>query len=99
MAVVARIFRSGGLTKDAIYLRGLKQVFDFIASGRDLDPFWFGKIAEHHVPVVDELQARGMLRPPAATPEFLSRPSTRRHIERIRQGGTFIDLIRGTTPC
>jgi len=98
-SIVARVFRSGGLSKDAIYLRGLKQVFDFIASGRDLDPFWFGKIAEHHVPVVDELQARGMLRPPAATPEFLSRPSARRHIERIRGGGSFIDLIRGTTPC
>ncbi|HSM10696.1 MAG TPA: flavohemoglobin expression-modulating QEGLA motif protein [Lysobacter sp.] len=95
--IVARIFRSGGLTKDAIYLRGLNQVFEFIASGRDLDPFWYGKIAQHHVPVVDELRARGMLRPPAATPEFLSRPSTRRHIERIRQGGTFIDLIRGKT--
>lgn len=97
--IVARIFRSGGLTKDAIYLRGLKQVVDFIASGRDLDPFWFGKIAEHHVPVVDELQARGMLRPPAATPEFLSRPSARRHIARIRDGESFIDLIRGTTAC
>ena len=97
--IVARIFRSGGLTKDAIYLRGLAQVFAFIASGRDLAPFWFGKIAEHHVAVVDELQARGMLRAPAATPEFLSRPSTHRHIERIRAGGAFIDLIRGTTPC
>ena len=95
--IVARIFRSGGLTKDAIYLRGLNQVFGFIASGRDLDPFWFGKIAEHHVPVVDELRARGMLRPPVATPEFLSRPSARRHIERIREGGSFIDLIRGNT--
>ena len=97
--IVARIFRSGGLTKDAIYLRGLRQVFDFIASGRDLDPFWFGKIAEHHVPVVDELQARGMLRLPAATPEFLTRPTARRHIQRIRSGCPFIDLIRGTDTC
>lgn len=97
--IVARIFRSGGLTKDAIYLRGLNQVFDFIAAGRDLDPFWFGKIAEHHVPVVDELQARGILRLPAATPAFLARPSARRNIERIRSGASLIDLTRGTSSC
>lgn len=97
--IVARIFRSGGLTKDAIYLRGLNQVFDFIAAGHDLEPFWFGKIAEHHVPVVHELQARGILRLPVAMPEFLSRPSARRNIERIRGGAPFIDLVRGTPPC
>ena len=96
--IVARVYRSGGLAKDAIYLRGLQAVFDFVATGRDLDPFWFGKIAGHHVPVVDELLARGMLRAPAAVPEFLSRPSARRHIARIREGCSFIDLIRGN-PC
>lgn len=97
--IVARVFRSGGLAKDAIYLRGLHQVFDFVASGRALDPFWLGKIAEHHVPVVDELKARGMLRPPVALPEFLSRPSAQRHIERIRGGCGFIELLTGTATC
>ena len=96
--IAARVYRSGGLSKDAIYLRGLQAVFDFIATGRDLDPFWYGKIAAHHVPVVDELLARGMLRPPAAIPEFLSRGSARRHVARIRGGCDFIDLIRGH-PC
>ncbi len=96
--IAARVYRSGGLAKDAIYLRGLRAVFDFLATGRDLDPFWFGKIAAHHVPVVDELRARGMLRAPAVLPEFLSRPSARRHVARIREGCSFIDLIRGN-PC
>ncbi|HET8818555.1 MAG TPA: tyrosine/phenylalanine carboxypeptidase domain-containing protein [Xanthomonadaceae bacterium] len=96
--IAARVYRSGGLAKDAIYLRGLQAVFDFIATGRDLDPFWFGKIAGHHVPVVDELLARGMLRSPPARPEFLSRPSAARHVARIREGCSFIDLIRGH-PC
>lgn len=92
--IVARVFRSGGLSKDAIYLRGLKHVFDFIAAGNDLDPFWYGKIAEHHVPVVAELKARGMLREPALVPEFLQRPSAISRIEKIRSGASFIDLIR-----
>ena len=97
--IVARIFRSGGLTKDAIYLRGLQQVFAFIARGHDLAPFWFGKIAEHHVTVVEELQQRGLLRAPLATPEFLTRPIARRQLERIRSGTAFIDLIREGPPC
>lgn len=96
--IAARVYRSGGLAKDAIYLRGLQDVFRFVATGRDLDPFWFGKIAAHHVPVVDELLARGMLRAPAAMPEFLARPTARRHLTRIRDGCSFIDLIRGN-PC
>ncbi|MEO7244973.1 MAG: flavohemoglobin expression-modulating QEGLA motif protein [Rubrivivax sp.] len=91
--ICARVYRSGGLTKDAIYLRGLKQVFDFMAAGRTLDPFWFGKIAQSHVPVVEELLTRGMLSRPAILPEFLSRPEVQRNIERVGVTSSFLDLI------
>lgn len=97
--IVARVFRSGGLTKDAIYLRGFNQVLRFVGSGRALDPFWFGKIAESHVPVVEELRARGILRLPVATPEFLGRPAARRLIERVRGGVPFINLFKESRPC
>lgn len=97
--IVARVFRSGGLAKDAIYLRGLRQVFAFVAGGRDLDPFWLGKIAEAHVPMVEELQARGILRPPAAIPAFLARPDARARIARIRAGGAFLDHLQDPAPC
>jgi hypothetical protein len=91
--ITARVYRSGGLTKDAIYLRGLKQVFDFLAGGNDLDPFWFGKIAERHVPMVNELLARGMLSPPGVIPSFLHRPEAIRNIERIRSAPSWLQLI------
>lgn len=97
--IIARVFRSGGLAKDAIYLRGLRQVFAFVAAGRELDPFWLGKIAEAHVPMVEELQARGILRAPAATPEFLTRPEARARIARIRAGGAFLDHLQDPAPC
>lgn len=97
--IVARIFRSGGLAKDAIYLRGLRQVFAHVAAGRSLDPFWLGKIDESHVPMVDELQARGILRGPAALPEFLSSPGARARLERIRRGGAFLDHLQERMPC
>ncbi len=97
--IAARIFRSGGLTKDAIYLRGFQQVLRRVADGRTLEPLWYGKIAERHVPVVEELEARGMLRPPVATPEFLERPDARARLSRLRQGHSFIDMLREPQPC
>ena len=97
--IVARIFRSGGLTKDAIYLRGFRQVLRRVADGLSLDPLWYGKIAEHHVPVVEELEARGMLRPPVATPEFLDRPDAQARLARLREGHSFIDLLKEPSPC
>ncbi len=97
--IVTRIFRSGGLTKDAIYLRGFQQVLRRVAKGHSLDPLWYGKIAEHHVPVVEELEARGMLQPPVATPEFLERPHAKTMLSRLRDGTSFIELLRETPPC
>src|SRR5699024_6012432 len=47
--ITARVFRSGGLAKDAIYLEGFLAVIDRVASGASLDPFWLGKIAPQHV--------------------------------------------------
>lgn len=96
--IVARIFRSGGFSKDAIYLRGFQQVLHRVAQGRSLDAFWYGKIAERHIPVVEELRLRGMLQPPAATPEFLQRPVAQATLARLRDGTPFLDLLRSPTP-
>lgn len=97
--IATRVFRSGGLTKDAIYLRGFQQVLRWVAQGRPLDPFWYGKIAERHVPVVEELEARGMLRKPVVAPEFLERPLAQATLARLREGHSFIELLRETLPC
>ena len=97
--IVARIFRSGGLTKDAIYLRGLQQVFALVADGKALEPLWFGKIAEHHLPIVRDLQERNLLQAPLATPEFLSRPVAKAQLARIRDGVALIPLIAERTSC
>lgn len=97
--IVARVYRSGGLAKDAIYLRGLLQVIDYVADGGDLDPLWLGKMAEHHLPVVAELRQRGLLRPALVAPEFLSRPVARRQLERIRNRTPFNELVLESPTC
>jgi uncharacterized protein (TIGR02421 family) len=93
--IVARVFRSGGLSKDAIYLRGLYEVFRTVQAGEPLEPFWFGKIAARHVPCVDDLLRRGLLSAPRSRPEVLSRPQAQARLETIRGGIPFIEALRG----
>lgn len=80
--IAARVYRSGGLAKDAIYLRGFFRVMEWIADGGDLAPFWRAKIAMIHVPMMEQLYERGLLREAELTPEFMLRDSTVKRIAR-----------------
>jgi uncharacterized protein (TIGR02421 family) len=91
--IAARIYRSGGLTKDAIYLEGFKKVISILAAGRELTPLWCGKIGAQHIPVIEELALRGLLRPPAVTPGFLARPEAIANIARMRSAVSLSDLV------
>ncbi|HEV2079886.1 MAG TPA: flavohemoglobin expression-modulating QEGLA motif protein [Allosphingosinicella sp.] len=91
--ITARIYRSGGLTKDAIYLRGFKKVISILAEGRELTPLWCGKIGAQHIPVIEELALRGLLRAPAVTPEFLARPDALANIAAMRSASSLSDLV------
>lgn len=66
-----RAFRAGGLTKDAIYLRGLLDLIDHLRHGGDLDLLLLGKFALEDLPMVKDLQDRGVLEPPVLTPRWL----------------------------
>lgn len=81
-----RIHRGGGLSKDAIYLRGLTEVLAHLRAGGALDPFWMGKIAAAHFPVMQELALRGLLRRPAVQPAFLASPEAQRRLAAARGG-------------
>ncbi len=98
--IAARVFRSGGLAKDAIYLRGFRQVVDLVASGASLAPFWLGKIAPDHAPAIEELLHRGLVHEPVFLPEFLARPDTRERIARLRSGLSFQSMFNPESqPC
>ena len=84
--ISARIFRSGGLAKDLIYLKGFRYVIDRVTAGGSLDPFWLGKIAPDHVPAIEELLQRKLIHPPRILPEFLSRPEVQRRIATLAPG-------------
>ncbi len=88
-----RLYRGGGLAKDAIYLRGLLQVLDHLKGGGALDPFWMGKIAGSHFAIMGELNTRGLLRAPAVRPAFLSHPGARSRLEVARTGLSPVEMI------
>ena len=98
--ISARVFRSGGMAKDAIYLRGFRQVVDLVTSGVSLAPFWLGKIAPDHAPAIEELLLRGLVKTPVFIPEFLSRTDTHERIARLRNGLPFQSMFNPETrPC
>ena len=84
--VAMRVHRGGGLVKDAVYLRGLQGVVNYIRDGGRLDTLLVGKIAPKHTAVIEELQRREVLRPPPLRPNFLNLPDTHYRIERVRDG-------------
>lgn len=84
--VAMRVHRGGGLVKDAVYLRGLHGVVDYIRQGGRLDTLLVGKIAPEHTAIIEELQRRGVLTDPPLRPRFLNSPDTHYRIERVRNG-------------
>lgn len=93
--IAARVFRSGGLAKDAIYLHGFRSVVALVAAGAPLDPFWLGKIALDHAPLVEELLQRGLLQAPRLHPHFLNRDDVGQRIGRLRASGDVSAAITG----
>jgi uncharacterized protein (TIGR02421 family) len=93
--VTLRIFRSGGLTKDAVYLRGLRQILEYIGAGGSLEPLFTGKIAIQHIPIIHELRWRGVLVPPPLAPRYMNQSDSLLRLERLRRGASVIDLLEG----
>jgi uncharacterized protein (TIGR02421 family) len=91
--IAARVFRSGGFAKDAIYLQGFREVTNLVAAGAPLNPFWLGKIALPHVPAIEELLQRELVRPPLFKPLFLEDETTTKRIDGLRQAKSFPELV------
>ena len=93
--IVLRVYRGGGLTKDAVYLRGLVEILDYLARGGELEPLLVGKLAADHIPIVRELLLRGVLRQPLLRPRYLDDSQAAERLERLRRGCTVLDLLDG----
>lgn len=91
--IAMRTYRGGGLTKDAVYLRGLLQILKYLREGGELEPLYTGKIASSHLPLIAELQMRRVVNPPALRPRYLQDPAALKKIERLHDGLTVLELL------
>ena len=89
-----RVYRGGGLTKDAVYLKGLLDVLAFLHGGGELGPLFVGKIATDHVNLMRELKWRGVLSEPPLKPRYLDDKSALARLERVRGGLSLIDMVQ-----
>ena len=94
-----RVFRGGGLTKDAIYLRGLLQLLAYLAAGGSFEPLLVGKIAIDHVPLVEELVRRDVLEPAPLRPRWLEGEGAAGRLSRAGEGLRPLDLVAARRPA
>jgi hypothetical protein len=81
-----RVYRSGGLTKDLVYLRGLVRMLEYLQGGGEIEPLFLGKIALAHLPLLQELRWRQVLRPPPLLPRCLATDAGITRLARARAG-------------
>jgi len=88
-----RVFRSGGLTKDAVYLRGLVRLLRHLEGGGALAPYFIGKITPEHAADIADLQARGVLKPAPLVPRWLGMDGAAERLRACREGMSVVDLV------
>ena len=91
--IAMRAFRGGGLTKDAVYLRGLADVLRYIKEGGDIETLFIGKMGFEHIPIIKELEWREVLRPAPLLPRYMTMPETAGRLKKIREGASIFDLV------
>jgi uncharacterized protein (TIGR02421 family) len=92
--IAARVYRGGGLTKDAIYLRGAVRVLEYLQNGGSLQPLLAGKINSNHVRFIKELQWRQVLGRTPLQPRYLDAPEAEERLAYLRTVPSLADLVK-----
>lgn len=90
--IVMRVYRGGGLTKDAVYLKGLLNLIEYIKEGNSLDNLLIGKIRQDYLPIVQELIHRNILIKPSILPRYLDEKYNDK-IKKIKKEGNIFNMI------
>ena len=92
-SVTIRVARGGGLTKDVIYLRGISRVLEFASERKTVEPLLVGKLSLDHVPLIEELTERELLRPAWIRPRWMEGSMAEERLDRIYEGMRVRDLV------
>jgi uncharacterized protein (TIGR02421 family) len=92
-SITMRVYRGGGFTKDAVYLRGLLALLDYLKADNDLELLYLGKIALDHAGLIEELRWRQVLKPSRLRPRHLDHPQAKERLQRLRRGASVLELV------
>lgn len=73
-ALVTRIFRGGGFTKDYLYLNGFVRMLRFWEAGNSLEPLLIGKTSINFYNTIDEMIERDMVVKPKHITQSFQKP-------------------------
>lgn len=79
-----RAKRGGGLTKDALYLKGLAELLAYLRHDGDFEILFLGKFALKQLPILQDLLEDGIVMPPQILPPYLQDEGARQRLDRIR---------------
>ncbi len=91
--IAERVYRGGGMTKDAVYLRGLLHLLDYLAQGNELKPLLIGKIRQDYLPIIDELIQRKILRPAPIVPRYFSKEESLEKLRKLNKRTDVLSLL------
>ncbi|MGB0468746.1 MAG: flavohemoglobin expression-modulating QEGLA motif protein [Pontibacterium sp.] len=72
--LAVRVHRSGGFTKDYLYLRGVSEALK-LSQASDVSSLYIGKTGFAYLPLLDELVERDIIKKPFFVPEGLKKPT------------------------
>ena len=90
--ITMRVYRGGGLVKDAVYLAGLMNLMKYLQNGGQLELLYMGKFNIDHVDLVEELRYRNVLKPPIL-PKFLKRKEVQIRLQKVVEGLDVTNLL------
>ena len=91
--VTIRIFRGGGFVKDAIYLRGLIKLLDYLKNNNTIDTLLCGKISLDHIKLIQELRERKIISEPKLIPRYNQLPDFQERLTALKDGLDIFDLV------
>jgi len=91
--ITARAYQGGGCTKDIIYLRGLIKLIDYLQKGGELNPLYVGKIGFKHIPLIQELRIREIIKPTPLSPSYLKTEKAQERLKKLKDGLTLPELV------
>lgn len=78
--ITIRVFRGGGLTKDIVYLRGLRDLLAYLREGNSFEVLFLGKFSLAQIAALRELGRTGQLLPPRLLPFYVHNAATHQRL-------------------